>query len=96
MKGNPQGRVSAISARLDPLQAPGVGVAEDELLVWVSAAGYEEPHFPGDLRWSGSSAPGPSPSTGTELVLLSPLPHHRGSPGHPAPPLWGLKGAKQG
>ena len=32
---------------------------------------------------------------GTELVQLSPLPHHGGSPGHPAPPIRGLKGTKQ-
>ena len=54
MKGNPEGRVSAVLARLvqgslDPLQAPGVGVAEAEILVCVSAADYEEPHFPGDF-----------------------------------------------
>ena len=52
-------------------------MAEAEILVCVSAAGYEEPHFPGDFRWSGSSAPGPSPSrTVLEQSWFSSLPSH--------------------
>ena len=57
-------------------------MAQAEILVCVSAAGYEEPHFPGDFRWSGSSAPGssapgPSPSrTALEQSWFSSLPSH--------------------